>query len=213
MKSKKIMIAMAVLIAFMAIEFTVYASTSWQYPGYVTKRPRSEWGASAPKNPLNARGTNRNYVVFHHTGWNFSDTSLSACKAEIKEVQDYHMNNNGWDDIGYHYLVDPEGRVWEGRDKYKEGSHTYGYNDNLGVCVLGDFEGWIFGIGLQTMTTKAYNGMRDIAAFCVWWDDIDLPYGIKGHKDLGSTACPGKNMYPKVKNDLVTYLQQNMVKN
>lgn len=70
-------------------------------------------------------------VVFHHS---LTDTG------SVEKFRDYHVNNNGWEDIGYHYVIPSEGHFQVGRDKKYVGAHASGKNkDSIGVCLIGDF--------------------------------------------------------------------------
>jgi N-acetylmuramoyl-L-alanine amidase len=55
-------------------------------------------------------------------------------------IQDWHINGNGWCDIGYSFLVGGDGNVYEGRGWDEIGAHTGGFNSQgYGVCFLGSF--------------------------------------------------------------------------
>lgn len=61
---------------------------------------------------------------------------LSELPKEIRENQ--YRRGNGWSDIGYHYILDPSGKIWQGRTESRVGSHTQGYNSrSLGACWIG----------------------------------------------------------------------------
>jgi peptidoglycan recognition protein len=58
----------------------------------------------------------------------------------VKGFQDYHMDTNGWSDIGYNFLVGGDGNIYEGRGWIRVGAHTPGYNINsMGICLIGNF--------------------------------------------------------------------------
>ncbi|MBK8668457.1 MAG: N-acetylmuramoyl-L-alanine amidase [Saprospiraceae bacterium] len=60
----------------------------------------------------------------------------------VASIFDFHVNTNGWQDIGYNWLIDPNGVLYEGRGggENVRGAHMCGYNNNtLGVCVMGNF--------------------------------------------------------------------------
>lgn len=71
-------------------------------------------------------------VIIHCTD---SDDSLDIGAREIRE---WHVNGNGWSDIGYHWVVRRSGRVEAGRDEAKTGAHVYGENsDSIGIVWVG----------------------------------------------------------------------------
>ena len=65
----------------------------------------------------------------------------------VEDIRDWHVNGNGWSDIGYHYVIDRDGRVHSGRPVRIAGAHCRGHNaDSIGVCLVGrdQFEDWQF---------------------------------------------------------------------
>ena len=67
---------------------------------------RSSWGARRAVTTTPLRVNPPKYVVIHHTDGN-SCSTLSSCKSAVKIVQNYHMDNRKWSDIGYNFLVLP----------------------------------------------------------------------------------------------------------
>jgi peptidoglycan recognition protein len=58
----------------------------------------------------------------------------------VQGFQDYHMDSNGWSDIGYNFLVGGDGNIYEGRGWERVGAHAPGYNSNsMGICFIGSF--------------------------------------------------------------------------
>ena len=107
----------------------------------------------------------------------------------VHAIQAYHRDSLGWADIGYHYLVGRDGRVYEGRALTAQGAHSGGVNNknNLGVSVIGNFS-----CGLPPAAQ-----LRAVAAFLA---DRRAAYGLSGatllgHRDFGPTECPGNALY------------------
>jgi peptidoglycan recognition protein len=99
---------------------------------------RAEWGARAPTN-ANYHAVPVPYVVIHH-GAGGACSTPDDCAAVVRSVQNYHMDTNGWSDIGYSFLVGGDGNVYEGRGWDTVGAHAPGYNSNSqGINFLGDF--------------------------------------------------------------------------
>lgn len=72
------------------------------------------------------------YLIVHHSGMDHGDDPV----AEIKKL---HVETNGWDDIGYHWIITPDGVVHDGRDVKYIGAHCKGYNAvSFGVCITGN---------------------------------------------------------------------------
>jgi hypothetical protein len=127
-------------------------------------------------------------LTVHHSGGDqFHDRSEMAVVQRLQGMQAEHAGR-GYGDLGYHFVVDPAGRVWEGRALAFEGAHAVGQNEgNVGVVVLGDYE-------RQDLVQTQRESLRLLVG-C-----LRERYGIKlhriyGHSDLGSSVCPGKNLY------------------
>jgi FG-GAP repeat protein/N-acetylmuramoyl-L-alanine amidase-like protein/VCBS repeat protein len=116
---------------------------------------RAQWGAdeSTVKDPPEYIDKVSAVFVHHTVGTN--DYSCAESPALVRGIMAYHVQSEGWNDLGYNFLVDKCGRIFEGRgggiDLPVRGAHTYGFNgDSAGVAVLGDFEG-----AAATSTTPA----------------------------------------------------------
>ena len=85
--------------------------------------PRTEWNAREPKGISNFNHPATTGVIGHHTaGGRCYDKN--ACISQVKGMQNYHMDSLGWVDIGYQYIIWEDGRIYEGRGPYRQGSHT-----------------------------------------------------------------------------------------
>ncbi|WP_299735358.1 N-acetylmuramoyl-L-alanine amidase [uncultured Endozoicomonas sp.] len=76
--------------------------------------------------------TKTNYIVIH----------CSATRADqhinTDDIRRWHMNDNGWSDIGYHWVVERDGSVQQGRDVDVQGAHVRGHNhESVGICMVG----------------------------------------------------------------------------
>ena len=136
-------------------------------------------------------------VTIHHSAMFFRSTATRAAAAQISRIQREHMNNRGYGDIGYHFLIDPSGRIWEGRQLRWQGAHASGRNNigNIGVCLLGNFVRERNGQG------PTPNQIRSMEQLVV---GLMQRYRMTGnalfcHSDFKSTACPGPRMAPIVK--------------
>jgi len=119
--------------ALLIMAITLAASVSVAKPRIVS---REEWGARSPKCQYEPIG-NITAITTHHTAT--SNDYVDAVEM-IKSIQNYHMDERGWCDIGYHFLVDRDGNIYEGRPLSALGAHVAGHNQgNVGIAVLGDF--------------------------------------------------------------------------
>jgi hypothetical protein len=110
---------------------------------------RTEWGANEAIRRNRKKGPkfadNVHLAIVHHTaGTNSYSRSQSA--AIVRGIELYHVRGNGWDDIGYNFLVDKYGQVFEGRyggmEKAVVGAHAMGFNFGaVGVALLGNYNG------------------------------------------------------------------------
>ena len=183
--------------------------------------PRSSW-ATAEMQWACLTGPDTAQVegmVVHHTAGGNSYTAADV-PAIIRAIWRYHVVNRGWCDIAYNFLVDKFGQVWEGRQggiaKGIVGGHTYGFNTGTsGVAQLGNFDtagppsamttatslivGWKLGThGVDPTGTSVYkNRAPDTSPKGVPpGGTVTLP-SVVGHRDLGSTSCPGANTYAR----------------
>ena len=157
-----------------------------------------------PKPPRES--TDVEHLVIHHSAGNNADTNYLGI---VRNIYLLHTQTNGWDDIGYNFLVAPNGIIFNGRDPQGVddddnilGAHYCGKNQNtMGVCMLGDFMN-------VRPTTQALFSLKYLLAWKLKKDKIDAfgqtrhprPNGnllnnICGHKDGCNTDCPGDSLY------------------
>ncbi|MFF1641180.1 N-acetylmuramoyl-L-alanine amidase [Streptomyces sp. NPDC058246] len=188
---------------------------------YIGARPRiitrRGWGANEK---LRERGfiyTKKVKAAFvHHTG-SGNNYSCSQSPSVIRSIYRYHVVSSGWRDIGYNFLVDKCGNIYEGRAggvaKPVMGAHTLGFNSNsMGIAVLGSYNN----------TKPSSAALKAIARLSAW--KLGLyganPRGktylksgggnlyrkgknvrlnvISGHRDGFATECPGRLLYGKL---------------
>ncbi|CAF0811694.1 unnamed protein product [Rotaria sp. Silwood1] len=167
--------------------FSASTSTA-NCPSIVT---RSQWGAR-PAKSRTPMTTPVQYVVIHHTTGG-TCTTKSDCISKMKGFQNYHMDSNGWDDIGYSFLVGEDGNIYEGRGWTYAGAHTYGYNSkSIGISVIGDYSS-------RKPNAGAINAVKALIKCGVSRGYIRSNYLLRGHRDLDSTACPGNSFYNEIK--------------
>ena len=168
---------------------------------------RAQWGADESiRNKSSLRYGSISAGFVHHTV-NANDYTEAQVPGIIRSIYAYHVKSRGWSDIGYNFLVDRFGRIWEGRyggiDKPVVGAHTLGYNDYaFAMSAIGNFDvvqppeavlqaygslfAWKLGLaGVNPASMSQQVGRSTFAA-------------INGHRDAGSTACPGKYLYAKI---------------
>jgi len=119
-------------------------------------------------------------LVVHHSAVSLSDGP--------PEIQNMHFRR-GFADIGYHFLINAAGQMFEGRPLNVRGAHTARHNTGaVGVCLLGNFE-VIEPTAAQLQSLHALSrALRDVLGIT----------HLAGHRDFPSqsTLCPGRNLYP-----------------
>ncbi len=114
-----------------------------------------------------------NYIILHHRAGN----------GDITSIHNQHLNQ-GYAGIGYHYYVRKDGNIYAGRPVETVGAHCLNYNNNsIGVCFEGDFE--------NDIMCEAQK--RSGAELIIHLRSIYKSASVIRHKDMNSTACPGKN--------------------
>lgn len=159
-------------------------------------QPRSAWNAHAPdRGNVEPMGPVRR-VTIHHSAMYFRDTRPTTCGAQIQMIQRDHMNNRNYGDIGYHYVIDPSGRIWEGRELRYQGAHASGNNNvgNIGICLLGNF---VRGKKGQGPTDAQVQAMRRLVGTMMQRYHFG-PDAVFCHSDFKATDCPGPLMEPVV---------------
>lgn len=151
---------------------------------------RGDWGARLPSQPLDP-DDDFETVVLHHAG--------NGVHKSPNEIQELHMDERGWDDIGYHYVIDHEGRIYEGRPITAKGSHVGGANTGkIGILLLSDFQRgpWYDFNGDDTPTKKQLEAVSDLISELKKYFPLKM---LGGHRDFKkSTECPGNIFYPLI---------------
>lgn len=153
---------------------------------------RGEWGARPPSYAIGALPNKPVGLGFvHHTVTSPCYTK-DECMAAMRSIQNFHMDGNGWPDIGYNWLVGEDGRAYEGRGWDKIGAHTYGYNDvAVAVSVIGDYTSRVPNAAAQSAIPNIFNCAINQGI-------LQGNYEMFGHRDGGCTACPGDTLYPLI---------------
>jgi hypothetical protein len=158
-------------------------------------RPRSTWARATPVRADMDRMLKPRYVTVHHDGMTpFYGLSEVEAKARLELIRNGHRGK-GWGDIGYHFIIDRSGNVWQGRDVLVyQGAHVRNRNEhNIGVMCLGNFV-------VQKPSEAQVEALnRTVAQLCAHYriaaKDVYTHREWKG----AQTACPGDNLQSKVR--------------
>jgi hypothetical protein len=152
---------------------------------------RAVWGALPGRTAKMDRnvGAWQRITVHHSADYNGERAEQSANESvqAVRSIQRFHMQGNRWGDIGYHFLIDPQGRVYEGRSLNWQGAHAGDparNRRNIGICVLGDYSS-------GKPPAAAVEALANLIDWLVGKHSIARNQ-IYGHLELKSgTACPG----------------------
>ncbi|APU13674.1 MULTISPECIES: N-acetylmuramoyl-L-alanine amidase [Actinoalloteichus] len=153
---------------------------------------RASWGARAPRNVSNNITPQNGGVTVHYVGsGNVARPDHSQCAAQVRGIQNGHMDGNGWADIAYTHLVCVHDYVFHGRgpNVRTAANGTNPGNQNwYGVCALiGDAD--TVPAGLTAGIRSAIANLRSVG---------NAANGINGHRDHLATSCPGSRLYALV---------------
>ncbi|MFF2473038.1 N-acetylmuramoyl-L-alanine amidase [Streptomyces sp. NPDC058066] len=181
---------------------------------------RAGWGADESLSPDPSEYNPDVKAVFVHHSDGTNDYSCADSASIVRGIYAYHTQTNGWNDIGYNFLVDKCGTIFEGRkggvDRPVLGAHTYGWNrESAGIAVLGD----------HTSTGATSAALASVARIAAWKlgqynadpvSTVKLTAGatqtnyfgtsftagsqytfnrISAHRDGYNTQCPGSSLY------------------
>ncbi len=180
------------------LEFTA----SFDLPEYVA---RTSWGSSLGLTNTASRSvTTVTHLIVHHSAGNYSASQDFA--AVVRSYYSYHTGPTlGWADIGYNWLVDRNGVIYQGRafnfdgNMNVVGAHFSGRNGaTMGICVIGTYTSTL-------PTDEALDRLRTMLAWKATQRGIDVRarashsagniFTISGHRDGGATECPGQRLY------------------
>ncbi|MFH8805442.1 peptidoglycan recognition protein [Streptomyces sp. NPDC017936] len=188
---------------------------------YIGPRPRlvtrRGWGADEKLRESGFRYTTKVKAAFVHHTVSGNNYTCAQAPSVIRGIYRYHVKSMGWRDIGYNFLVDKCGNIYEGRaggvTKPVLGAHTLGFNtDSMGIAVLGTFTrtkpsdasvtavarltAWKLGLFGANPRGKTYlkSGGGNLYAK---GKNVRLNV-ISGHRDGFATECPGRQLYGKL---------------
>jgi len=104
---------------------------------------------------------------------------------DVKDIRDWHVNGNGWSDVGYHYVIKLDGTVQEGRPLSRTGAHCKGHNrGTVGICYIGG------GVtdGKDTRTDEQKESLELLLSELIQEHNITK---VSGHNQYSNKKCPG----------------------
>jgi methionine-rich copper-binding protein CopC len=178
---------------------------------------RAGWGANESIRRAAPRYADSvKFALVHHTAGTNSYSRMQSA-AIVRGIEIYHVKGNGWNDIGYNFLVDRYGQIFEGRygglDRPVIGAHALGFNrGSVGVAVIGSFSSVAPPAAARAALEKLLAWRLDVAhvdplSTLTWQSGGNprFPAGvpvflraIAGHRDTGFTDCPGNVLYAQL---------------
>ena len=152
---------------------------------------RSEWAKGQPIPKKMTPMKPARYITIHHDGMSepLTDPSTLAAKERLELIRTSHLTRDGgrWGDIGYHYAIDPAGRLWEGRSLKWQGAHVKARNEgNIGVVVLGNYE-------KQSLNRAQSAAIESTLKLLMKKHSVPVSR-VRTHQEWAATACPGKSL-------------------
>ncbi|MBO6537074.1 MAG: N-acetylmuramoyl-L-alanine amidase [Balneolaceae bacterium] len=145
---------------------------------------RSEWGSTDSLVESNRHTIE--YITIHHGGEIFEDEK--NVYTYLKNLQSWSRSARGWMDVPYHYIIDRQGRIFEGRPlDYRGDTNTaYDPTGHALIVLLGNFEE-------QEVREKQKESLKTVTEYLAKWKSVPASK-IKTHKDYAETLCPGKKL-------------------
>ena len=149
---------------------------------------RETWKAAPPKASYTPH-TPKMFTL-HHTQGN-SPKNFDEAVQEMQFIQDYHQNGRGWIDIAYHFLISPQGDIFEGRPINVVGAHVLNWNTgNVGISIMGNYHPPVN----QVPTKETLSSFVEMGKYLKSTYNITVS-SFYAHRDIGSTDCPGDILY------------------
>ncbi|HET7659423.1 MAG TPA: N-acetylmuramoyl-L-alanine amidase [Oryzihumus sp.] len=190
------------------------ASALGLWPGIIS---RAGWGADESMRLCPPEYSNEQLGgVVHHTVSTNNYTAAQTASL-IRGIYAYHTRSLGWCDIGYNFLVDRFGRIWEGRyggtTRAVLGAHTIGFNrQTFGVSAIGNYDTAQPASAMTTAIARIMAYRMSLfhinptgSAVFTSAGNSEYPAGtrvtkptLSGHRDFWTTECPGRYLYAKL---------------
>ena len=172
---------------------------------------RAEWGARPPRTGYTL--TVAGHIGIHHTATveDFAASTWEECAARVRAIQTYHIDTQGWNDIGYAYVVCKHGHVFQAREDDDDTTDLQGAHDGFnkgstGISAFGYFhppvdhhptEAQLSAIVQLTAWIASRRGIDPLgrSLYSAFGAVVD---NIYGHREVSATDCPGDNLYARM---------------
>ncbi len=131
-------------------------------------------------------------IIVHCTATRADWWAGKRTSDKVREIKRWHVQDRGWSDIGYHFLIDRDGTVAKGRDIARDGAHVQGRNKGtIGIALFGGHGSAETDAFSRHFTPQQDAALRNLIA------DLRKQYGnvpVTGHNQYAAKACPGFNV-------------------
>ncbi|WP_158278929.1 peptidoglycan recognition protein family protein [Leucothrix arctica] len=173
----------ALWLSLLVIATSLVACQNNSALGVVSNYHWNKHGLVTNNNKLNYHSRSINKITIHHTA---TQNKIGESDLErLRSARRYHMQDRGWGDIAYHYLIASDGTIYQGRSAdFVGGSSTdYGTDNNLLIAMIGNFE-------VENPSYQALESLKNLVANRALHYRIN-PANISTHRHHASTLCPG----------------------
>ena len=123
-------------------------------------------------------------IVIHHSGFIVDKDST------VQDIHNFHLVHRKWAGIGYHFVIHKDGFIEYARPLEYRGAHAMSNNEfTVGICLTGNYN------LAEPPMPQVQSAIQLIGAVCHKYKFLPTDTTIFGHRDLGKTSCPGKNLY------------------
>jgi hypothetical protein len=165
-------------------------------------RTRGQWRARAPRRRIDVLDHGPDHIVIHHTATpNTRVVSLSHAYALSRQIQRFHMNGRGWNDIGQQLTISRGGHVMEGRQyslsailngRHVVGAQTLHHNTHtLGIESEGTYTN-------ARVPARLWSALVQTCSILCAAYGLNPYQAIVGHRDFNHTNCPGDVLYARL---------------
>jgi len=144
---------------------------------------RQDWNARPAKE--NYAQHEIEYIIVHHTAAPTIANYQGA--STVRGIQNFHMDVRKWNDVGYHFIIGPDGAIFRGRPELAIGAHCIPNTGKVGISIVGNYME-------ETPEQASLEALVSLIAYLAAKHELSIDR-IKGHRDFSTSVCPGDNLY------------------
>ncbi|XP_044728721.1 peptidoglycan-recognition protein SA-like [Chrysoperla carnea] len=173
-----------IIIIFLNTLLSVFGA---ECPNILT---RYMWGGLPAKSVEYMTIPVQNVIVTHSV--TSECKTVIDCAEIVENIRAGHMDVNGWDDIGFNFLIGGDGNVYEGTGWHRIGAHTIGWNSkSIGICFIGDFS-------KKLPNQQQLEAAKNLLKCGVTKGELATRYKLIAQRQVIATASPGLRLYQEI---------------